>query len=492
MSISPILMSDFYKSDHRRQYPVGTTEIYSNFTPRASRLPEVNHLVVFGIQYFCREFLQRQFNDNFFSRPKKKVLSQYKYVMDNALGKDAFPLDHLSSLHDLGYLPIKIKALPEGTLCPLRVPVLTVVNTLPQYFWLTNFIESLLSNVLWHPMTCATIAREYRKIADRYAEETSDDIDFVKYQCHDFSFRGHTHPEAAAAGGAAHLLSFVGTDTISSIPFLCDYYDAEPDKELVGCSISATEHSVQSIHGEDGEFETYKRLLTEVYPKGNVSIVSDTYNLWRVLTEYLPKLKDIILNRDGKTIIRPDSGNPEKIICGDNKSTYGPEKAGVVKLLYEEFGGRINHKGYHHLHPKLGTIYGDSITTDRFIAICEGLKRNLFASTCAAEGVGSFSYQYLTRDTFGFAFKTTSAVVNGQRLVVYKDPVTDDGVKRSARGLLMVTCDPFDKSYQLVENVSEEQEGSAWNMLRTVFCDSKLYSQTTLREIRQRLEHCNQ
>lgn len=488
--MNPMLLSDYYKTDHRRQYPSDTEVIYSNFTPRNSRIDGVNHVVVFGLQYFLKEFLINRFNKDFFCRPFDQVVNEYQRVMDYTLGKGAFPLDHIEDLHRLGYLPLEIKSLPEGSLCPLRVPMLTVRNTIDKFFWLPNFIESLLSNTIWQATTVATIARQYKLLLDEYASETSDIPEFTQWQGHDFSFRGHTSSESAAVAGMGHLLSFTGTDTIPSIPYLEKYYNANIENELVGSSVSATEHSTMTCMGEEGEFDIIKRLITEVYPNGNISIVADSYNLWRVLTEYLPKLKNEIISRNGKVICRPDSGNPVKIICGRRSpgiittDCYNPEDEGVIKLLYKVFGGEKNYKGYIQLNPKVGTIYGDSITLDRCKAICEGLKSNGFASTNMVFGIGSYTYQYLTRDTFGLAFKATCIKRNKVWYPIFKDPVTDNGTKKSARGLLMVMPDLYTKEFVLHENVSEELEQSSWNCLRPVFRDGLLLKEFSLNDIR--------
>jgi nicotinamide phosphoribosyltransferase len=247
MNVLPILLKDFYKTDHRRQYPVGTEEVYSNFTPRGSRIEGVNDVVVFGIQYFIQEYLINQFENNFFSRPKSTVLAAFKRRMDTSLGPDSVSTEHLAALHDLGYLPLEIRALPEGSLCPMRVPLLTIRNTKPEFFWLTNDLETLISAVLWHPITAATIAFEYRKLLTDYAYQTSDIPDFVQWQGHDFSMRGQSSIEAACASGAGHLLSFTGTDTIPAIDFLEQYYGANSESELIGGSVPATEHSVACL-----------------------------------------------------------------------------------------------------------------------------------------------------------------------------------------------------------------------------------------------------
>lgn len=479
--ILPMLYSDFYKTDHRRQYPKGTELIYSNMTPRGSRIPGIDKVVVFGIQSFCMDYLIRRFNDGFFKQPKELVLKQYQRRMDTSLGVGAITTEHIAALHDLGYLPVRIKALPEGTLCPMRVPFLTIVNTLPQFYWVTNFLETILSVSIWHPITSATIAHQYRVMLDKYAEETSDISEFVNFQGHDFSMRGQASFESSLVSGAAHLLSFNGTDTIPSIDFLEHFYDANAENELIGCSVPATEHSIMCLGGKETEEETYRRLITEVYPKGIVSIVSDTWDYFQVLDGTIRSLKDVIMARDGKVVVRPDSGNPVKIICGDPEAPEGSlERKGTIEILWEIFGGTVNSKGYKQLDPHIGCIYGDSITLDRCQAICNGLALKGFASTNMVYGIGSYTYQYTTRDTFGFAVKATYGIVNGKAIEMFKEPKTDNGIKNSAKGLLRVNAD-----LTLSESVTAEEESQG--LLETVFLEGRMVKTYTLKEIRNRL-----
>jgi len=480
--IPAILYTDFYKTDHRRQYPDGTTKVYSNLTPRISRMPEVDRVVVFGIQYFVKDFLIRRFNHSFFQAPKNEVIAKYQRRMDTSLGVGAITTAHLEALHDLGYLPIHLKALPEGTRCPLKTPVLTITNTHPDFSWLPNFLETILSNVLWHPMTSATIAHEYRKVLDRYAAETSDIPEFVDWQGHDFSMRGQSSFESSLVSGGAHLLSFNGTDTIPAIDWLEHFYGANAQIETIGGSVPATEHSVMCLGGQETEFETYKRLITEVYPKGIVSIVSDTWNYWDVLNNTIRELRSTILAREGKVVIRPDSGDPETILCGDRSAAPGsPANLGTFQILWDIFGGTISKSGFKQLDPRIGVIYGDSITLERCKSICQRMKEMGFASTNIVFGIGSYTYQYVTRDTFGFAMKATYGVVNGKPMEIFKDPLTDGGVKKSAKGLLRVNHD-----LTLSECVSEAEEDTG--ALETVFLNGALVRERSLSEIRERLK----
>ena len=490
MKKNPLTAIDFYKADHRRQYPEGTTEVYANFTPRASHLANVldehfdNQVVFFGLQYFIKDFLQEAWVENFFNKPKEEVLKAYQRRMDTALGAGAIDIAHIGGLHDLGYLPIKIKAIPEGQRCPIGVPCMTIVNTKPEFFWLTNYLESVISAYLWKPITSATTAFEYKKLLKQYAEQTGTDEGFVQFQAHDFSFRGMSGLEDAALSGAGHLTSFCGTDTVAAIDFAEDYYGANADTEMVGGSVPATEHSVMCMGMQDGELGTFQRLINEIYPTGVVSIVSDTWDFWKVITEYTVELKDQILAREGKVVIRPDSGDPVKIVAGDPDAAEGsPEYKGAIECLWEVFGGEVTSTGHKLLDPHIGLIYGDSITLERADQILSRLKAKGFASGNVVFGVGSYTYQYVTRDTFGFAMKATSGVVNGQRRDIFKDPKTDSGTKKSAKGLLRVENEQG--RYVLYDQQTVEQETQG--ALEVVYQDGTLTKEYHLEEIRKAL-----
>lgn len=489
MRMSPILLKDGYKVGHKFQYPEGTTLVYSNLTPRKSRSQEVNEIVFFGLQYFIKEYLIRQFNEDFFKRPKAEVLEEYARRMDSYLGKDSISYRHIADLHDLGYLPLEIKALPEGSLVPMRVPIFTIRNTQPAFFWLTNMLETVLSAILWKPSTSATTAFEYLRTFTRYARETvGEDLSFIPWQGHDFSFRGMSGIEDAVMSGAGHLLSFSGTDTIPAIDFLETYYRADCEKELIGGSVPATEHSVMCMGTQDGEIRTFERLIEDIYPAGIISIVSDTWDFWQVITEFLPVLKPKIVARAGKVVIRPDSGDPVKIIVGDEDALPGsPEYKGAIECMWEIFGGTITPMGYKLLDSHIGLIYGDSITTERQLAILEGLKKKGFASYNVVLGIGSYTYEFVTRDTFGFAMKATYGEVKGVGRDIFKDPKTDDGTKKSAKGLMQVYRDPSTGKLTLKDQCTWEEEGKG--ELKTVFKDGKIVVDWTLAEIRERVKN---
>lgn len=799
-------LTDYYKTGHRKMYPPGTEYVYSNFTCRSDKwanvLSDFDHKVVFfGLQGACQWLLRDLWNETFFEIPKAEALEKYKNRMDSSLGPGAVSVDHIAALHDLGYLPVLIKALPEGSRVNIRVPLFTIINTLPEFYWVTNYLETQLSAVLWGPITSATIAFEYRRLLEKYADETGGDKNFIPWQGHDFSMRGMFGLEAGITSGAAHLLSFTGTDTIPAIDYLEEYYNAtgliggsvpacydsetevltskgfrkfedvihsdkvaqyhedgslsfvnpkeiykcpyngdlvhfkkqgnkyidirvtpnhrmvrrkaesgaislfeagatdyrlrqgyshrygmvvsglskgvkialspleklkiafqadgsfashaedynglrsgklpirfslkkkrkierlssilnqgafsytkspqnngywhfwiQVEEEFVkdfswvdlsevsfewaqefvkelshwdGCKRTGksvikyssttqvcveiaqavgavggynthryeyldprgdrkkifdvsftpktyvtgdgtektlepysgyvycvsvptkmlvtrrngvvavsgnTEHSVVCMGGFEDELETFRRLIEDVYPSGIVSLVSDTWDYFEVITKFTVQLKDKILGRNGKVVFRPDSGDPVKIICGDPEAVYGtPEYKGSVECLWEVFGGTRTEKGFRKLDSHVGLIYGDSITLERAQAILQGLKNKNFSSDNIVFGIGSYTYTFVTRDTFGSAIKATWGRVKGQSRELFKEPKTDNGVKKSARGWLRVEKQGNDFV------LHDRQHTTYGGELKIVFRDGLLYNTESLQTIRERL-----
>jgi nicotinamide phosphoribosyltransferase len=462
-------------------------------------MKDVDQVVWFGGQAFYKEYLVDMFNEQFFNRSKKEVIAEYVRIIKFTLGDQNPETKHLEDLHDLGYLPLSIKALPEGTVVPLRVPVMTIQNTDKRFFWLTNFVESLASSELWQPSTSATIAREYKKMFDRYAMETVGDASFTPFLGHDFSMRGMSSLRSAILSGMGHMTSFVGTDTIPAIPALEHYYGANIEKELVGTSVPATEHSIQCAYGDD--YAYLKRMLTEVHPSGIVSIVSDGYDFWDVIGRVVPSLKNEIMARKGgpivdKVVIRPDSGDPVLIVCGDPDAPEGSlERKGAVEALYDIFGGTESAKGYRLLDSHIGLIYGDAITLRRAEEIMERLKAKGFASTNVVFGIGSYTYQYNTRDTFGFALKSTMCVIDGQERQIFKDPKTDNGIKKSQKGKVVVYKDPASGEIAFKDGLGLEDslyvragdKNIDIDMMREVYRDGKVLVEDKLSDIRARI-----
>jgi nicotinamide phosphoribosyltransferase len=495
--------TDAYKLGHRDQYPPGTTGVLSNYTNRKSRIERIDHAVHFGLQYFLEDWMINAWRP-FFEAGEDEVCALYEEFVTSVIGPNNIGSDHVRALHKLGYLPLVFCSLPEGTLVPFRVPSFTIENTLPDFFWLVNYIETVLSSTIWQPSTSATTAYYFRKLLNEWAIKTTGSTDGVQWLGHDFSFRGMAGREAAAASGAGHILSFTGSDNLNVINFINDYYDGE--NGLILGSVPATEHSVMCAGGSDegDEQATYERLLT-LYPEGIVSVVSDTWDLWNVLTVILPNLKDQIMVRDGKLVIRPDSGDPVAILTGNQfddgwntdfeQGIYErehngypddrtPAQKGVVELLWDVFGGTVNEQGYKVLDSHIGSIYGDSITWERADEICKRLAKLGFASTNVVFGIGSYTYQYVTRDTFSSAIKATWVEIDGVGKDIFKNPVTDSGMKKSAKGRLAVVKG-VSGELELAEGILAkfaDQRGE--NLLKPVWKDGVALEHQSLADIR--------
>jgi len=493
---SAVFATDSYKLGHMVQYPEGTELVYSNFTPRTAKYSPVpaelddGKIVVFGVQSLVRD-LRDFWEETFFKVDWDTIKENLEEATASFVGDAGFEqgIENFRKLHNLGYLPLLIKAIDEGEVISPKVPMLTMCNTHPDFYWLTNYIETWISQELWKMPTVATIARAYRRLVTKYAIETGAPLEFCDWQCHDFSARGLCGMYDNGKVGAAHLTSFKGTDSLLGVQFINQYYDGK--QTFVGGSVPATEHSVMCMGGKEDELETYRRLIT-MYESGIVSIVSDTYDFWKVITEYVAILKEDILNRKpdsmgmAKVVFRPDSGDPVKIICGDPDADVGtPAHKGAVECLWDVFGGTTTANGYKVLNERVGLIYGDSITLKRASEILEGLKAKGFSSNNIVFGIGSYSYQgALTRDTFGFAMKATYGLVNDEGREIFKDPVTDDGTKKSAVGMLRVEKDEAGE-YRVFDRQNTEQE--MLGELKIVFFNGFLGLMQPISLIRQRI-----
>lgn len=472
--INPLFRTDSYKLSHKDMYPEGTTYVYSNFTPRRSMIEGINHMVHFGLQAYLVDLAEGF--QRFFDAPKGEVIAEYKAITSTFVSP-GFSVKEIESLHELGYVPLKFSSIPEGTPVPIKVPTLTIENTHDDFGWLVNYIESDLSASIWHPATSATTAWATRREFNQAAQATGGPAAATDFQMHDFSYRGMENWLAAAASSAGHCLSSFGSDTVPVVPWVNRYYPG--DNGLIAASVPATEHSVMCMGGKEDEIETFRRLL-KTYPSGILSIVSDTWDLWKVLTEYLPALKDEIMARDGKIVIRPDSGDPADIICGTasrsvasfDKAPYRgtPEEKGAIELLWDTFGGTKNEAGYRELDSHIGLIYGDGMYLGRIRDINSRLAAKGFASTNWVAGVGSYSYQYVTRDTFGSAVKATQGIVGREVRNIFKDPATDDGTKKSATGKLAVHS-RMDGTLVLTQKATAEQLTSS--LIQPVWEDGK-------------------
>lgn len=550
---SPILFADFYKPSHISMYDKRSEIVQDNMTPRNAKhfihFADNDQRVMFaGIQGFIKWFLIDMFNNNFFNLPKEEAVADYREVCDSSIGIGMVETWGFEALHDLGYLPLEIRALPEGTLSPVQVPMFTIQNTHPDFYWLPNFLESVISAETWKTITTATTFWQYRKLSEAWAAETCDNKDHIAFQNHCFAYRGESGTHDAAQSEFGQLINSMGTDTIPAILYARRYYNMKG--KFVAGSIPASEHSVattnigfivgrlKSEHPDLSldelrflaEVEFLKRYITEIFPKGFVSYVADSYDFWAIITRAALILKEDIMARDGRVVFRPDSGIPEHIIAGyryigdfetlseAKDAAWGSEKGevvsvkgkyyniefdedtdylelepsdlqdhevkGAIQCLWDIFGGEVNSKGYKVLDTHVGLIYGDSITVARAKDIFERLKDKGFASSNIVFGVGSFTTQYTTRDSLGMAVKATGAVIDGQQIMVVKEPKTDLG-KKSAKGFLKVVRNMFGQ-LELVDNCQLEDVQSDDNELRRVFYNGKLIVDEDLTTIRER------
>lgn len=456
-----LLLTDSYKVTHWKQYPKGTTKVYSYFESRGGVFEKT---LFFGLQSLIMEYLEGQ------------VVTQEKIDDAEQLFATHFGNENLFNkkgwtyiLKELdGYLPVRIKAVPEGTIVPTLNVLMTIENTDKNCHWLTNYLETLLVQV-WYPTTVATMSMKCKERIMEYLEETGTPED-VNFKLHDFGCRGASSMFSAGIGGAAHAVNFFGSDTIPAIPFIRHYYhkgDANTF-EMPLFSIPATEHSTMTAHGKENEAEAYLQTL-KAYPKGLVSIVADSWNIFNAVDNIFGKqLKEEILNRDGVTIIRPDSGEP------------APTMLAVLRGLEKNFEITMNDKKYKVLPPQIRTIWGDGIDYKDLTKILYYLKANKWSADNIAFGMGGGLLQKLDRDTQKFAFKCSYIEVNGKGRDVYKQPITDSG-KNSKRGRLILTKDGG-KYHTLNERDIKED---AIDLLETVFENGELKKFQTFKEIRE-------
>jgi nicotinamide phosphoribosyltransferase len=528
---NPLGLTDGYKIGHKAMLAPSTDYLYGTWIPRSLKYaaPGIKKILSAGQQLTWR-WIHDEFEENFFKQPIE-VARKFSRDMSIYLG---LPYDgtHFEDLHRLGYLPIKVKALPEGVETNPNIPHQTFVNTKPGYAWLTLYLETIVSNLSWKTSTNATTALAYRRKVTEWVMKTDpENAWFIDFACHDFASRG-LDPFTSIASGLAHAMSFIGSDTLVVIDAARYFYGVGEDEVCIA-SVNASEHSVTCTglfyflnklqNGEmDSAIDKYYsydisatkstrdnpdlmaiaewlnlRRWLEIFPTGILSVVSDTFDLFRVVTEILPRLKDQIMSRDGKLVIRPDSGDPVDITCGYNSlSDYDfaekrvsvtptqPEFKGVVELLWDIFGGTESSKGYKVLDSHIGMIYGDSITLARQSEIYERLEVKGFAATNVVLGVGSYTYAYNTRDTFGFAAKGAWFQSEGLDYNIYKDPATDNGTKKSLKGMVAVLKE--DGEYVVkVECTREEEAGGE---LQIIYEDSRFYNEVTLGEIRERIK----
>lgn len=491
--------ADGYKPGHYAMLAPGTDYLYGTWIPRGLKhAPKgIKKVLSFG-QRFTVKWIRDEFQENFFEQPLEDAL---EFIQDLCLYTGAhYDGEHFIKLHKLGYLPLKIKALPEGIETPVNVPYMTFVNTVKGFAWLTLYVETIISALAWKPATAATIALQFRRNAVKWVLKTDKtNLWLVDYMCHDFSARG-LDPFTMVAVGLGHATSFRGSDTLVVIPAARYYYN-EPKGQVAINSVNASEHSVSCTKiFTVGEKQMISDWL-KTFPVGILSMVMDTVDLTKVVKPitggYLAELKEEIMARAGKVVVRPDSSpkgrTPVDIICGHNDELNNRElqadypefyHKGLIQCLDENFGSEKNDQDYKVLDPHIGGIYGDAINLDKQVQTYERLAAKGYAATNITLGVGSYTYQMNSRDTFGFAAKgawfKTSNDEGDKEYNIYKDPITDDGNKKSLEGRLRVNEDLTVK-----ECCTEEEENGG--LLETILLDSVLYNETTLTEIRSKV-----
>lgn len=587
MWLQAVTGTDFYKPGHGPLYPAGTTRKYSNFTPRSAKnflrsksasSYYDNKVVNFGIYGTWQELVEL-WDRTFFKVDKEKAVKFAKRRFDNACGVGVIKTEQIAKLHDVGYLPVTVLAIEEGKRVNIGIPLWVLYNEEEhkEHYWLVNYLETILSSYNWQQITNATIAFEYRRVMERWAAKTCDDRNHILFQGHDFSFRGMPGPEAAGRSNSGHLACFAGTDTIPAIDYLEFLYHADSDKELVGASVTATEHAVATAnilsrleealgaidqkelsempHEKyvalidmlklECEREFILEIISQKVNEGIVSLVCDSFDFWGVI-RLLPSLRKEIEARlrnslgMAKVVIRPDSGDPVKVITGfkigaeygsieamrqaindygwvavegeavkignryfelvDNQLGAGraedhigremtrEEAIGAIEALWEGFGGHVNTKGHKVLNEYVGLIYGDSITVDRTEQIFQRLADKGFASSNVVLGIGSYTYQYNTRDTFGMAMKATACEVNDRLIELYKDPKTAAS-KKSARGFLQVEeTEHFDFKLIQSADLSWGDLANGSGELRPLWMRGQFVDGTTLNAIRENIE----
>jgi len=462
-----LLATDVYKMGHMEQFPEGITKAYAYLTARSDK--KIPFTLFNGLQPILKNYLAQKITH--------EMVTEFLQVRESILGptpKHIFEKMH--ALADLGYIPLEIKAVPEGTVLPVKNVLLTMTNTHPDFAWTVGFFESLVLKV-WNPITVASYSMKLRNLVDTYADATVGNRLHCDWAVHDFGYRGCSSEETAAISGAAHLINFRGTDTVPAVKFLMDNYFATG---LIGGSVPASEHSVMCSYGQADELKAFEHMLN-TYPTGIVSIVSDTYNLWNVLENFTQVLHKRIMARDGKVVFRPDSGDPELVICGNPSAPAGSaENLGAIRLLDREFGSTVNALGFRELNPKVGLIYGDGMYFERYERILAKLKSMGYASSNLVIGVGGLLLQQHSRDDQGFAIKTTYVEVNGEARDIVKDPITDPG-KKSHKGRLRL--DYVNGRYVTTDQVSAADEKGG--ILDTVFKDGKLVNGFTLDQVRK-------
>lgn len=457
MSDNIMLLSDSYKAGHWKQYPPKTTNIYSYFESRGG---EFDQTVFFGLQYILRRYLGKAFTH-------QDIVEADELYSQHFGTKDLFNKEGWEDLwrKHYGSFPVTIKAVPEGTRVPTGNVLMTIENNDPSFPWVTNFLETILSQV-WYPTTVATLSNEARKVILRELELTGDPS-LIDFKLHDFGFRGASSVESAGIGGGAHLVNFLGTDTVPALTFLRDYYGA---KSAAGYSVPASEHSTMTSWGREHEVDAFRNMVESYGNLPFYSVVSDSYDLYNAAENlWGGELREVVREAAGTLVVRPDSGVPMEVV---------PK---LLDILGERFGFDKNEKGFKVLNPKVRVIQGDGMELATIRATLTAIRRAGWSTDNVTFGMGGGLLQKVNRDTCKFAFKCSSAVVDGEQRDVWKEPATDSG-KNSKRGRLALVNSPS----LGFRTVAEDAAPPSDNLLQTVYENGYISSRQTIEEIRHR------
>ena len=456
-----LLRTDSYKFTHWKQYAPNTTGIFSYLESRGGMFPNT---VFFGLQYYLKTYLEGP-------RFTQSDIEQADEFCRPHFGSSLFNREGWTRmLHKHGgRLPVRIKAVPEGSVVPVQNVLITIENTDPEFPWLPNYLETLLLKV-WYPTTVVTLSREIKKIIGGFLERTGDPS-LLPFKLHDFGYRGVSSEETAAIGGAAHLLNFLGSDNIAGIVLLQDYY---APKSMPGFSIPASEHSTITAWGKEHEADAYRNMLS-AYPTGTVACVSDSYNIFHACEKLWGELlKPDVVNRKGTLVIRPDSGDPVEVLTK------------VFEILGEKFGFETNAKGYRVLPPYVRVIQGDGVNIFTIQNMLYQLSKfHGWSADNLSFGMGGALLQQLNRDTQKFAFKCSAAKIEGSWRPVFKDPITDPGKNSKHGRLALLTTKPGE--FHTVEDIYKD-ESPVEDQLVIVFENGEIKASYDLNAIRKRAE----
>lgn len=455
---SPILNVDSYKISMFNQYPVGTTGVYSYIESRGGRY---DRTVFFGLQAFIKEYLLEPI-----TQADIDIAEEILTAHGEPFNREGW--QYILDKHN-GFLPIVIRAVPEGTVVPVKQVLATIENTDPQAFWLTTWLETALLRAIWYPTTVATQSWHIRQLILNYLEKTGDP-NLIDFKLHDFGARGVSSLESAGIGGAAHLVNFMGTDTVSAVLFAREFYNAG----VAGFSIPAMEHSTVTSWGREGEVKAYENMVRQFgKPDGILAVVSDSYDIYNAASKLWGEdLRDLVIDSGATVVIRPDSGDPVEV----NRR--------LVQILGEKFGYTVNSKGYKVLN-YVRIIQGDGINYQSIDDILTALTELGYSADNIAFGMGGALLQQLDRDTQKFAMKASSVCINGEWVAIAKDPVTDPGKKSKAgRVTLWRNGSAYISSVKQPSGWHDTGVGEFVEALETVFDDGVLVKEINFDQVR--------